>query len=67
MAREYMTEMDAARIENAMNDLWVDFQDANDIFDGGLPPELEVKLEATYNDLLDIMDRCMAWQVQNNQ
>lgn len=65
--REFVTDDMVERIDTLINEEFFDWQTDLGISDGGLPPDLTLRLDKAVESLLDVFNDCITWQAENNQ
>ena len=60
--RVFVTDWFQEKLNDIIDEEFLDFQADHDIDDGGLPPELALKLSEAAGVLLDAMNECIGWQ-----
>lgn len=64
---EFVTDKMRERLETLIYDEFLDWQNDLGIEDGGLPPELEYKLDTAMDTLYSVFNECVSWQAEMSQ
>lgn len=68
---EFMAEKEITKIEDKLDlvesSLFADYQLFNGIEDGGLAPDMQIKLDKARDEYVKTMYECMVWQRENNR